>query len=189
MALKDKIVNAAVDVFSKQGYHKASMDEIARTAGVAKGSLYYHYKGKGDLFVHVIKEGVAELNKNMDEIALKDESTDKLLMEILDLNINFYLHYPGLSRIFFKEMTNGLDDDVLLKVREIKLSMFNKLKNLMEEGCKWGMVKTVNFDIAAAGIFGMLDGACEAYIDNDDIVDVEEVREFMYTALFHGLMK
>ena len=40
----DLIFNAAIEVFAESGFDQAKMDDIARAAGVAKGTIYYHFK-------------------------------------------------------------------------------------------------------------------------------------------------
>ncbi len=50
------ILQKAQEVFSKKGYFLASMDEICKTAGVSKGSVYYHFKGKQDLFLAILEQ-------------------------------------------------------------------------------------------------------------------------------------
>ncbi len=51
---RDKILNVAATIFSKFGFHKTTVDEIARAAHKAKGSVYYHFKSKEELFQGVI---------------------------------------------------------------------------------------------------------------------------------------
>ena len=51
---KEAIYNASIDIFSRCGYTGASMDDIAVSAGVAKGTLYYHFKSKEELFLSLI---------------------------------------------------------------------------------------------------------------------------------------
>ena len=47
---KRKIFSAAIELFSKNGYDNATVDDITAIAGVAKGSLYYHFSKKEDIF-------------------------------------------------------------------------------------------------------------------------------------------
>jgi len=51
---RDIILNVAATIFSKFGFHKTTVDEIARAAHKAKGSIYYHFKSKEELFQGVI---------------------------------------------------------------------------------------------------------------------------------------
>lgn len=47
--LKVKIIQAAVNIFSKKGYHGTNMDEIAREVGVIKATLYLYFENKLDI--------------------------------------------------------------------------------------------------------------------------------------------
>lgn len=47
---KDRIVEAALGVFSKKGYHDTTMDDIAERLGVSKGALYQYFESKEDLY-------------------------------------------------------------------------------------------------------------------------------------------
>ena len=58
---KEAIYKASVDVFSQSGYTGAAMDEIAERANVAKGTLYYHFKSKEDLFLFVMQTGLGHM--------------------------------------------------------------------------------------------------------------------------------
>ena len=49
-----RILEAATALFIRQGYRKTSMDEVAREAGVAKGTVYLYFKNKTDLLVHAV---------------------------------------------------------------------------------------------------------------------------------------
>lgn len=65
---KEAIYNASVDVFSQSGYTGAAMDEIAVRAGVAKGTLYYHFKSKEELFLFVMQEGLSYMIKDAQRV-------------------------------------------------------------------------------------------------------------------------
>ena len=54
---KRRIFNTAIKMFSKKGYDNTSVEEITAIAGVAKGSLYYHFSKKEDIFDMLLKEG------------------------------------------------------------------------------------------------------------------------------------
>ncbi|CAG2145970.1 TetR/AcrR family transcriptional regulator [Cupriavidus numazuensis] len=56
-----EILDAAADAFNQQGYDATSLDYIGDVLGVTKGSIYYHYRSKADLFVAVYRR-VMEMN-------------------------------------------------------------------------------------------------------------------------------
>jgi AcrR family transcriptional regulator len=65
---KDKILAVATKLFSRFGFHKTSMDEIAKIARKAKGSLYYHFASKEDLFREVVAKEIHNLENNLSVI-------------------------------------------------------------------------------------------------------------------------
>ena len=70
-ARKEKILDAALSEFSKNGYDNASLNSIIREAGISKGSLYYYFEDKTDLYVTVLKKSMAEVFQeigNLEEI-------------------------------------------------------------------------------------------------------------------------
>jgi len=71
MALDDtrkKILSVANKLFSRFGFHKTSMDEIAKIARKAKGSLYYHFASKEELFKEVVSKEIMNLKDQLDVI-------------------------------------------------------------------------------------------------------------------------
>ncbi|MCD9154735.1 TetR/AcrR family transcriptional regulator [Aeromicrobium duanguangcaii] len=57
-ARRAQLLDVALDVFVEQGYHAASMDEIAERAGVSKPVLYQHFPGKLDLYTALVSSAV-----------------------------------------------------------------------------------------------------------------------------------
>ena len=71
MALDDtrnKILYVANKLFSRFGFHKTSMDEIAKIARKAKGSLYYHFASKEELFKEVVSKEIVNLKDQLSVI-------------------------------------------------------------------------------------------------------------------------
>jgi AcrR family transcriptional regulator len=52
---KNKIIEAAIKIFSQKGFHKSTMDEIAREVGVSKGTLYTYFKSKEEILKEIWK--------------------------------------------------------------------------------------------------------------------------------------
>ena len=61
------IIDAARELFKRSGFKKTTMEDIARSMGKAKSSLYYYYPGKEDIFQAVVQ---TEMNELLDQIRL-----------------------------------------------------------------------------------------------------------------------
>ncbi|MGA0569067.1 TetR/AcrR family transcriptional regulator [Rathayibacter sp. KR2-224] len=60
-AQQQAIVQAALDEFASHGFHDASLNRVIGTAGISKGSMYYYFNGKEDLYAYVAQVGLGGL--------------------------------------------------------------------------------------------------------------------------------
>jgi AcrR family transcriptional regulator len=75
---------AAIDCFAHHGYQGASIDRIARAAGVTKGALYYHFRDKEDLLFQAVKDRIGEFEKHVLAEVSPDEDALTSLQRVLD---------------------------------------------------------------------------------------------------------
>ncbi|MCL5063176.1 MAG: TetR/AcrR family transcriptional regulator [Nitrospiraceae bacterium] len=129
---RDSILGAATELFSKRPYHMVVMDDIAKRARVAKGTLYNHFRSKEDLYVALLQDGLDNLL-----MRLKAESSENAI-ENLKLFINSLAAFFSEKKDFFE----------VLRREEGKL-LSNKLKNCYEKTCS---VKDLLHSILNKGI-------------------------------------
>ena len=65
---RKELLSAAADVFSARGFHDASIDAVAERAGYSKGTVYWHFAGKDDLFLALVEERVDRPMREMIEL-------------------------------------------------------------------------------------------------------------------------
>ena len=102
---RSEILDAARRVFAHRGFANATVDEIAREAGIAKGTIYLYYKSKGDVYAAAAREGLLELHDQMvsnvrgavtafDKVRAFIETKTKYF----ERNVNFFrLYYAELN--------------------------------------------------------------------------------------------
>ncbi|MCD6111864.1 MAG: TetR/AcrR family transcriptional regulator [Bacteroidales bacterium] len=134
---RDKILSVANNLFIRFGFHKTSMDEIAKIARKAKGSLYYHFTNKEELFKEVVSKEITGL-KNQLSVIVKNTDLSasgkikKYLtkrMEILNnaanyqetLKADFFEHFD-----FIDDLRNELDEWEKINLKKILLQGVNK---------------------------------------------------------------
>ena len=66
------LLTAALDVFYQRGVTRASLDEIAKAAGVTRGALYWHFKNKEDLFDALFQSHFADIEQQLHEASQPD---------------------------------------------------------------------------------------------------------------------
>lgn len=131
---KRKIFETSMELFAKKGYEATSIEEITSVVGVAKGTLYYHFSTKEEIFYFLIEEGM-KLLKN--SIAIKtaslEKSIDKLRAIIL-IQIKIIKKYESfismlLSQIWGQEPRNK-------KCREYVFEYISMIEDIVKEGIK-----------------------------------------------------
>ncbi|MEC0230285.1 TetR/AcrR family transcriptional regulator [Paenibacillus alba] len=182
-----KIIHAAVDVFSENGYHRASMDEIALRANVAKGTLYYHFPGKAQLFKTLVVQGLQEVIDKIRADLQANLTLEEQIRRIVRHNLDLFLESSGLAHIVFNELSNGIDQEVLEELKKLRIDYIHFLAEVLEEGKQEGVLRDVNCKLAAAGIVGMLDSAANYFMSNAHELSREHMERFFYTIITSGL--
>jgi len=75
-----QIVEAAFSCFAEKGYHATTMDDIVRTSGLSKGSLYWHFRSKEDVFLAVFDAFAEEVFATWDSLLAEGCGT----LDVLD---------------------------------------------------------------------------------------------------------
>jgi AcrR family transcriptional regulator len=89
---REAILKVAARLFAEKGYNETSMAEVARTSGVAQGTIFYHFKNKEELFLAVLDDFRASVTREF-ENHLQDKSANGL--ETVADALNFYLFLAG----------------------------------------------------------------------------------------------
>ena len=101
---KRRIFDTAIKLFAEKGYSETSVEEITAVTGIAKGTLYYHFAKKEDIFYFLVDEGM-NLLKNSIEIktSKEDNAIDKLRAIIL-IQIKITVKYEELITLILSQM-------------------------------------------------------------------------------------
>lgn len=81
---RDQILDAARDLFATKGYQATTIEDLMAACGIAKGTLYYHFKGKEEVLLALVVRTVAEMTTRASAVAAGDGSAlDRLLAAIV----------------------------------------------------------------------------------------------------------
>lgn len=127
---REKILQTAIEIFSQKGFHETRMEEIAKKASVAKGTIYLYFKTKKELFssilshaLNLIEEAIQRGNKNLREPLSRLENLPPILLRVLSerreffhLIFNNFLLMDNESRLIFQKwkenMIRALSEDL-----------------------------------------------------------------------------
>lgn len=185
---RNKILDAAAKTFSKNGFHQAKMDDIAGTAGVSKGTLYYNFESKSLLFSATVTEGMEEI---MEEIRKNLQSELPFIdhfRKLIEINVDMYLRYSDLARIVFNEVSSGIDETVLRNIERVRGRFIDLVAEQLTAGQEDDRIRPCNTRLAAVAIVGMIDNLCNLMVRYPGSVDRKEIVDALFTLLARGLL-
>lgn len=155
MDKKILIYRSAAKVFAKNGFEKTTVDEIAEKAKIAKGTIYYHFQSKEEIFFGLIEDG---MHKIIEKVIKETESTEdpkEKLEKLLNTQLDFYESYRDFCKILFSEFwrleTRWKKDISLLR------DYFKLIEKILEEGQKKSMFKKdLNVEATATALFSII---------------------------------
>ncbi len=161
------IFKAAENLFAKQGYHKTSMEQIADQAEVSVGTVYFYFKNKDDLLVHLIGDiGYQLRNLLGQEYQKSDGSLEGFSRAGIVFFEDFCTHNAERLAIFFRESAGQSD-----AVETHRKKIFNKLIADVEaalvrlqEKSAARFQSTLSAEIMAVSIMGMYERIAYHYL-------------------------
>ena len=111
---RDMIMEAARNLFVKNGYQHVSMRQIAKELGYSHGALYYHFENKAELFYALVEEHFFMLDKILIDVMEQDiedlEKLKKILLGFIEFGLTHQSHYEIMFLIKDEEVRNFIND-------------------------------------------------------------------------------
>lgn len=102
-ATRRQIIDAAVRLIAERGFSATSVDEIAEAAHVAKGSVYYNFGSKADLFSEILTEGVTRLTAGLRAALEREPARDPAEALVAELLLQVHDH-PAFAKVLTAEV-------------------------------------------------------------------------------------
>ena len=179
---KRKIFETSMKLFAEKGYDATSIEEITATVGVAKGTLYYHFSSKEEIFNFLIEEGIKLLQNSIDiKTARLENYIDKLKAVIL-IQIKIVVKYENfitilLNQFYGKESRNQ-------KCQKLVYDYIAKIEKIVEDGIKAEQIKKGNPRVIASEIYALIASTLVIKLrDNEQIEVIKLYKEFENTVI------
>ncbi len=154
---KRAIFEKAMQLFADKGYNDTSIEEITAVAGIAKGTFYYHFSSKEEVFNFLIDEGMKLLMNNIEIKTNKAKTSIAKLKAVVLIQIKIVIKYENFIRLVLSEMWGK--DKRSLKCKQCILEYINIIEKVVQEGIDKGEIKSKDAETIAYNIFGLI-SAC-----------------------------
>lgn len=152
---RQRILDAALQVFSRRGYKDATVDEIAAASGTSKGGVYFHFANKEAIFLALLDQTAARLrNKIADALSTSDDPVARADAALLTVFHTFTKH-RALARLFMVEAL-GAGREFHRRMAGIRGEFVAVIRHHLDEAVRRGVIGPVDTEVAATAWFGAL---------------------------------
>jgi AcrR family transcriptional regulator len=110
-ARKEQILTAAADLVANRGYHRVSMTDIGKAAGVTGPAIYRHFDGKPAVLVALFDRVIDRLLSQAQSIVHQHSDIPSALRELVEAQIDFVVADRHLAQVYYREIHNLPDSD------------------------------------------------------------------------------
>ncbi len=187
--VRESIIQVAGDIFSRYGYKKTTMDDIAKASRKGKSSIYYYFRNKEDIFLAILEKEAYQLRSNIEKsLITKEDPREKLKayiqvrMKGFENLINFYnaIKNEYLSQFEFIEHIREKYDK-----EEVEI-----VQAILEDGLKKKMFQIKDPYLAAVAIVTAMKGfEIPLFIMDNKMLPKESRLDNLLDILFYGIVQ
>lgn len=161
---RNKIMQAALKIFSRKGYSPAAVDEVAREAGIAKGTLYLYFQDKEDLFFSTIMYVFDNLASLMQDNINENANPLEILESLAYYQLQFFSQnrdFFGIFQTIINENLLGIHKRLFAELLKREMELLDYESKIVDRGKREGFIRK---DIETQDIVISFDGMVEKTI-------------------------
>jgi AcrR family transcriptional regulator len=175
--MRDLILDATERLLARYGYKKMTMDDLAAEAGVAKRTIYLHFKNKEDVALCSIDRVVARLLERLRQIACSDTPADERIRRMLKARVLFRFdsvqaYYQSFDDLFAALRPAYMDRRS--RYFEAEAEMFAEV---LEEGVNQGELQTADPTITARTLLRATNSLLPYSLSRQELGKRSEIEE------------
>jgi len=185
-----QILDAAIRVFARQGFHSTRVSDIADEAGVAYGLVYHYFKSKDEVLNELFTERWSLLLAAIEEADRGSASPRAKLEAVAGFIVDSYRHDPELMKVIIVEVTRAANSFGRTHLPEIR-SAYESIAKIVAEGQEAGSFRRdVDPTFASMYFYGaieqLLSGWIFELIPASD-TDFDEAKSLVVATICDGL--
>jgi AcrR family transcriptional regulator len=184
------ILDAAIRVFARQGFHSTRVSDIADEAGVAYGLVYHYFDSKDEVLNELFSERWSLLLAAIEEADAGSGSPRSKLAAVAGFIVDSYRHEPELMKVIIVEVTRAANSFGRTHLSEIRRA-YDSIAKIVAEGQETGAFRS---DIDPAFVSMSFYGAIEQLLSGwifevipATATDFEQAKELVVATICDGL--
>lgn len=182
-----RLLDAALTVFSEQGYSHTPIEEIARASETSKGGLYFHFPSKQALFLALLDESSAALLQRV-ATAMEDEADPLIRGEIaLREVVKAFADHRLLARLLLIEAA-GAGKEFHERLNIMHEEFANLIAGCLSDAVRAGQIPPVDTELAARAWYGAVNQIVLRWLVSGEPAQLEDVFPKLRALLLFGIL-
>ncbi|MEJ8545353.1 TetR/AcrR family transcriptional regulator [Brevibacillus borstelensis] len=166
---KRHIAEKATELFAQKGYAATSIEDICHAANSSKGSLYYHFKNKEQLFLYLLEKNQQEWEEKWEKYSAPYSTATEKLYALADFYVDDFLNHPLKKAAEEFSGSKLADPGILEQVINLTKTTHLVYIPIFQKGIEAGEFEAEDPATLAYLLEGFLGGVCSAaYYDHPD---------------------
>ncbi len=184
------ILDAAIRVFARQGFHSTRVSDIADEAGVAYGLVYHYFNSKEEVLNELFVERWSLLLAAIEEADAGDETPRAKLAAVAGFIVDSYRHEPELMKVIIVEVTRAANSFGRTHLPEIRRA-YDSITKIVAEGQEAGdFRRDIDPAFASMTFYGAIEQLLSGWIFEvipASATDFDQARELVVATICDGL--
>jgi TetR/AcrR family transcriptional regulator, fatty acid metabolism regulator protein len=184
------ILDAAITVFARQGFHSTRVSDIADEAGVAYGLVYHYFDSKDEVLNELFTERWSLLLTAIEEADASTESPRSKLAAVAAFIVDSYQHNPELMKVIIVEVTRAANSFGRTHLPEIRRA-YDSITKIVAEGQEKGAFRRdIDPAFASMSFYGAIEQLLSGWIFEvipASSADYDQAKELVVATICDGL--
>jgi AcrR family transcriptional regulator len=184
------ILDAAIRVFARQGFHSTRVSDIADEAGVAYGLVYHYFNSKEEVLNELFVERWSLLLAAIEEADAGDETPRAKLRAVAGFIVDSYRHEPELMKVIIVEVTRAANSFGRTHLPEIRRA-YDSITKIVAEGQEAGAFRRdIDPAFASMSFYGAIEQLLSGWIFEvipATATDFDQAKELVVATICDGL--
>ncbi len=182
-----QILEAAIKVFAEQGFHQATISQIAREAGVADGTIYLYFKNKEDIMVNFFGYKTKQVfGRFREEVDKADNARDKLRL-LIKRHLEEFQRDRSMA-VLYQTETRRFSRMCEDQIREMSKMYLDLVSEIVENGQDEGLMrKDLYMGLVKRFIIGAIDEVINTWLHSDGGYDLVSMADPLVDLFIRGL--
>jgi len=183
---RQEIITSAVNVFSKRGYYRTTIQDIVESSGISISTFYLYFENKRELFGNVVDAVIRTIIEESNQAIKKEETT---LGKLIVRGEMFHEHYLRYNEIISQVRADMAGDDqwphekIKQIYKDLTEPVIEELQQLIDEK----LARPMNKDLLAHALTGLIETMC-LRMSFDDNYSIKDILEFLLDFTSNGFI-